>query len=129
MCFNKPFFMSTCKEEDASLLAFDEILNDSLFLSVSDVFFLMENKIEENKTKKYVSLFSSITKQEFVQDLRKTLSAFGLHGFEVAQLINLMPESVEEAKCIIPSLYKKDDVIIQQAIDEVVFSKEQENVF
>lgn len=41
-----------------------------------------------------------------------------LHNFEVVQLANLMPESSEEAKIVIPSLAKKyDDDELQDILD------------
>jgi DNA-directed RNA polymerase II subunit RPB4 len=43
-----------------------------------------------------------------------------LHPFEVAQLINLEPESAEEAKFLIPSLNRiQDEGEIQDMLEDV----------
>lgn len=44
----------------------------------------------------------------------------GLEEFEMAQLVNLSPETTEEAKTLIPSLNgKKEDEELQRLLDDL----------
>jgi DNA-directed RNA polymerase II subunit RPB4 len=58
--------------------------------------------------------------KETIRDLKASLLSKGLEQFEVAQLSNLCPETVDEVKYMIPSLKdKKSDTEIQRIVDEI----------
>ncbi|EGD79819.1 hypothetical protein PTSG_10802 [Salpingoeca rosetta] len=43
-----------------------------------------------------------------------------LHKFEEVQLINLAPETVEEAKALIPTLVRVDDDILENVLQQIM---------
>lgn len=87
------------------------------------------------KTMEYLETFSRYKDLDTVRQLRNLLiehsqeaqwdeegnvtDSLGLTGFERAQLANLAVETVEEAKNLIPTLETKDDIRLQQLIDEL----------
>lgn len=88
------------------------------------------------KTMEYLETFSRYKDLDTVRQLRNLLiehsqeaqwdeegnhlmDSLGLTGFERAQLANLAVETVEEAKNLIPTLETKDDLRLQQLIDEL----------
>jgi DNA-directed RNA polymerase II subunit RPB4 len=73
-----------------------------------------------DKTFHYVN--KRFVNPETVKEVRKLLLRFAdkLEPFEMAQLANLMPESSEEAKILIPSLtYRIDDDDLQALLSEM----------
>lgn len=76
-----------------------------------------------NKVKHHVqSTTKSFKNRELIRDLRQeAIGSFGLAEFEMAQMGNLTPDSVEEARCLIPSLVGRiSDENLQKLLDEVV---------
>eukprot|EP00188_Purpureofilum_apyrenoidigerum_P003205 Plantae.Rhodophyta-Purpureofilum_apyrenoidigerum.ctg32916.p2 GENE.Plantae.Rhodophyta-Purpureofilum_apyrenoidigerum.ctg32916~~Plantae.Rhodophyta-Purpureofilum_apyrenoidigerum.ctg32916.p2 ORF type:complete len:153 (-),score=41.13 Plantae.Rhodophyta-Purpureofilum_apyrenoidigerum.ctg32916:624-1043(-) len=66
------------------------------------------------KTLAYTERFDRVRERENIHAIRERLDRQeGLHPFERAQIVNLLPENAEEAKSIIPSLQKKmnEDVL------------------
>lgn len=58
--------------------------------------------------------------RELIRDLRNTaISTFSLSEFEMAQLGNLWPSGVEEARSLIPSLTSRDENALQRLLDEM----------
>ena len=56
------------------------------------------------KTLNYTQRFSRFKNRETIASVRSLLVQKKLHRFELAQIGNLIPESAEEAKGLIPSL-------------------------
>lgn len=67
----------------------------------------------------YLDGFCRIKDKAVVEDLRTSLSGLGLSEAEIALVGSLFPQSVEEAKSLVPSLESKSDDVIGQAIDKV----------
>ncbi|VDM81679.1 unnamed protein product, partial [Strongylus vulgaris] len=59
------------------------------------------------KTLNYARRLSRFKNRETIKAVRAIFSQKPLHKFEVAQIVNLCPESAEEAKALIPSLENK----------------------
>lgn len=84
-------------------------------LSISEVKFIMERSRYRKKpdatksTEEHVKQFSNFTDQSALTELRRTLTQDIFASFEIAQLINLCPETPDEAKALIPSLAAKID--------------------
>jgi DNA-directed RNA polymerase II subunit RPB4 len=78
-----------------------------------------------DKTKKYVDRFGKLKdSKELVKDIRKTLSkeienGKTLHEFEIATISNLLPETFEEAKTLIPTLNSFSEDKIQDLLDDL----------
>lgn len=75
---------------------------------------------------KYVNTFSRFHHSEMTNHLRGLLSAplgpshVRLAEYEIAQLVNLCPESSDEAKSLIPSLTGKvEDEVLQSLLDQL----------
>lgn len=60
--------------------------------------------------------------RELIRDLRQAaISKYGLEEFEMAQVGNLRPESVEEARVLVPSLVGRvEEGELQKLVDEVL---------
>ncbi|KJH45845.1 RNA polymerase Rpb4 [Dictyocaulus viviparus] len=59
------------------------------------------------KTLNYSRRLSRFKNRETIKAVRAIFSQKPLHKFEVAQIVNLCPETAEEAKALIPSLENK----------------------
>mmetsp|Transcript_28230 Transcript_28230/g.78965 ORF Transcript_28230/g.78965 Transcript_28230/m.78965 type:complete len:126 (+) Transcript_28230:129-506(+) len=68
------------------------------------------------KTLQYSQRFGRLKTQESAHQVRKLLGNENLDGVEVASLGNLFPETVEEAKTLIPSLERFDDEKLQEIL-------------
>lgn len=67
----------------------------------------------------YLEDFCRMKDKSVVDDLRTTLSTAGFDEMEIALFGSLFPQSVEEAKLLVPSLISKDDQVISQAIEKI----------
>eukprot|EP00798_Chlamydomonas_sp_ICE-L_P028199 gene28199-31295_t len=56
------------------------------------------------KTKEYVDKFGQGRNEESMREIRRILLENGFKEFEIGIIANVMPESVEEATVILPSL-------------------------
>lgn len=56
------------------------------------------------KSYEYVNRVKRFKNKEAVTQVRQDLERYALHEFEIAQLGNLLPDSADEAKALIPSL-------------------------
>lgn len=63
----------------------------------------------------------SFKNRELIRDLRQeAIGSYGLAEYEMAQVGNLTPDSVEEARCLIPSLVGRiTDESLQKLLDDV----------
>ncbi|KAL5492190.1 RPB4 [Sanghuangporus weigelae] len=115
------------QEEDASLLRLGPEFNNAGCLLISEVKYLLENRDKDapdtvvyKKTLEYVQQFAKFTTTDATSAVRETLRREkNLTQFETAQIANLCPADAEEAKSIIPSLAKIDDVNLQALLDEI----------
>nr|BAN65372.1 RNA polymerase Rpb4 family protein [Babesia bovis] len=58
----------------------------------------------------YASRFAILKFRSAIVDIRTTIEREGsLHEFEMASVVNLLPKSVDEAKSLIPSLWRIPD--------------------
>lgn len=78
------------------------------------------------KSLQYVKRFSRYSNPEAVKQVRDVLSRNQLAEFEVCVIGNLCPETVEEAKALVPSIAKKgrmDDEKIEQMLSDMATIK------
>ncbi|XP_028959947.1 DNA-directed RNA polymerase II subunit 4-like isoform X2 [Malus sylvestris] len=82
------------------------------------------------KSLQYVKRFSRFTNQGSVKQVREVLSRYQLAEFELAVIGNLCPETVEEAKAVVPSLKTKgrghDDEAIDRLLNDLMMIKKFE---
>ena len=110
----------------------DEDLRNSHPIMLAEARYLLEGHKERFKadfrsntsktfrsTFTYLEDFCRIKDKSVVDDLRTTLSAADFSEMEIALFGSLFPQSVEEAKLLIPSLTLKDDQSISQAIEKI----------
>ncbi|VDQ15821.1 unnamed protein product [Trichobilharzia regenti] len=73
------------------------------------------------KTLNYVTQFSKFNNRETIESVRNLLSQKRFHNFELAALANLLPDTAEESKALIPSLdsprFTEEE--LQQLLDEI----------
>ncbi|KAI8612873.1 HRDC-like protein [Chytriomyces sp. MP71] len=76
----------------------------------------------KNKTVAYCTRFSRFTDKHTIKEIRQLFPAGEFHQFETAQLANLVCETVDEAKILIPSLGKRadlDEAHLQDLLDQM----------
>ncbi|CAG8541252.1 5753_t:CDS:2 [Paraglomus occultum] len=121
-------------EEDATKLKFGEDFEDVVeVLFISEAYLIMDKtKSQQNntntdvyrKTWEYVRKFGKFNNEDAVKDLRTTLVKHNLHKYELAQLVNLCPEELDEAKSLVPSLARRfEDDEIRQMLEEIATLK------
>lgn len=109
-----------------------EELKDSHPIMLSEAKYLLEAHKERFKadfrsnasklfrtTFTYLDEFCRIKDRSIVEDLRNTLSGLGFDELEIALLGTLFPQSVDEAKVLIPSLKEKNEDKITQAVEKI----------
>ncbi|KAE9412309.1 hypothetical protein Angca_008733 [Angiostrongylus cantonensis] len=107
-------------------------------LLTSEVFLLLEHRRQQNEAKdeidttnevftrslEYARRFSEFKNRESIKAARALFSQKPLHKFEVAQIINLCPETAEEAKALIPSIENKlEDDDLDQILKDLQSKK------
>ncbi|KAG9122621.1 RNA polymerase B [Ceratobasidium sp. 392] len=115
------------EEEDAAALKLGSEFNNAGCLLISEVKYLLEHREKDspdttvyNKTLEYVKTFTKFNTNESSSAVRETLRREpNLTQFETAQIANLCPADVDEARNIIPSLVKIDEDRLQTLLDEV----------
>ncbi|KAL3314470.1 DNA-directed RNA polymerase II subunit rpb4 [Cichlidogyrus casuarinus] len=129
--------MSALQDEyDAAELKFPPEFEKGEALMLSEVKYLLEHRKAQNdnnsgpdielpptftKTLNYVMLLSKFTNRETIESVRNLLAMRNFHSFQLASIANLLPETSEEAKCLISSLDcpKYSDEELQQVLDEI----------
>ncbi|KAJ7559661.1 hypothetical protein O6H91_04G094900 [Diphasiastrum complanatum] len=133
------------EEEDASELKLGEDFLKAKCLMNAEVALILEKKFETlqqlsedassqfsqvfEKSLQYVKRFSRYQNPEAVKQVREVLSRNQLAEFEVCVIGNLCPETVEEAKALVPSIAKKDrmdDEQIEQMLADLATIKKYE---
>eukprot|EP00475_Leptophrys_vorax_P015025 TRINITY_DN21353_c0_g1_i2.p2 TRINITY_DN21353_c0_g1~~TRINITY_DN21353_c0_g1_i2.p2 ORF type:complete len:143 (+),score=28.40 TRINITY_DN21353_c0_g1_i2:257-685(+) len=130
------------EEEDAGYLKLGPEFNRSKCLMNAEVALILDKKLEslrENsidpmlqlnsvleKSLQYVKRFSRYQNPQAVKQVREALAGKGkLHEFEVCVIGNLAPDTVEEAKALVPSLVMPgreppiDDDQIEQMLSDL----------
>lgn len=132
-------FVKNQTEADAATLSFGDELKDSHCLLHSEVQILLEacqteRQREEStnsslppptpvflKCHQYVATFGRWQNREIIRELRQGMlqRTAPITEFEMAQMANLCPESVDEARILIPSISRIDDMELQRMIDDI----------
>jgi len=115
------------EEEDADFLKLGSEFNNAGCLLISEVKSLLELRATQppdnqvySKTVRYVNEFSKFGSRDTILALREIFKQQEeLTQFEVAQIANLCPSDIEEARNCIPSLVKLNDDKLQALLDEV----------
>jgi len=120
-------------EEDVATLKLGPDFTDAHCLLVSEVAILLDHRKEREretevsnmftKTLAYADRFSRHKNRSTVKEIRNLLEQKGLKPYELASLANLCPESVEEAKFLIPSLTQYTADEIQNVLDDITSFK------
>eukprot|EP00049_Salpingoeca_infusionum_P017327 m.352563 g.352563 ORF g.352563 m.352563 type:complete len:129 (+) comp16553_c0_seq1:171-557(+) len=121
------------RQEDADTLTFfdnaTEETTEVLFLT--EVVALMEKRRKDesmqekpmsdvfHKTEDYCKAFQSLASVTHVEEVRATLANYHRSKYEEAQLVNLMPQTADEARAIIPSLNDMDDLELDQLVSQL----------
>ncbi|KAI4290749.1 DNA-directed RNA polymerase II subunit RPB4 [Pancytospora philotis] len=71
------------------------------------------------ETLDYVEALCKIKEKSIVDDLRLTLFNMGLSEDEVVSFGTLFPQTLDEAKILVPSIVRLDDATIDLAISKV----------
>ncbi|VDL60357.1 unnamed protein product [Hymenolepis diminuta] len=123
-------------ESDAKELRFPAEFENAETLMISEVKFLLENRKKQNetnaahevelsnnftKTYNYATQFSKFNNRETIESVRNLLTQKRFHNFELAAVANLLPDTAEEAKVLIPSLENArfPEEELQQILDEI----------
>jgi len=125
------------RDEDAAQLQLGPEFDGVAVLSYWEAKTMMEkrkgNRVEnlppirgENivflKSQQYTQMFGLISSDEAARTIRDKLEAEGLfHPFEIAQLMNFLPEDGEEARALIPSLKRNElgDDVLNRILEEI----------
>ncbi|KAM1186889.1 hypothetical protein ACFX10_015945 [Malus domestica] len=144
--------MLRAEDEDASELKLGDDFLKAKCLMNSEVAILLEHRCDQmkhmsgesmhqlpqvlEKSLQYVKRFSRFTNQGSVKQVREypslmiVLSRYQLAEFELAVIGNLCPETVEEAKAVVPSLKTKgrghDDEAIERLLNDLMMIKKFE---
>ncbi|CAK9195543.1 hypothetical protein BDL97_10G102500 [Sphagnum fallax] len=133
------------EEEDASELKLGDDFVKAKCLMNAEVALVLQRKYEQlqqlsedpvsqisqvfEKSLQYVKRFSRYQNPEAVKQVREVLTRNKLHEFEVCVIGNLCPETVEEAKAVVPSIAKKgrlDDERIETMLTDLATIKKFE---
>merc|ERR1712227_625480 len=107
----------------------DPIFNNARCVSLPELRIILGNRLQRDvmrtnharqlmeKSLEYACHFSKITNKQTLIQLREELDRrVEMQDFEVALLLNLHPRTVDEAKTVIPSLQRLDDVYLDEII-------------
>ncbi|VDK36120.1 unnamed protein product [Taenia asiatica] len=123
-------------DSDAKELKFQKEFENAETLMISEVKFLLEHRKKQNesnpihelelsnnftKTYNYATQFSKFSNRETIESVRNLLVQKHFHNFELAAIANLLPDTAEEARVLIPSLEgpRFPDEELQQILDEI----------
>lgn len=54
-----------------------------------------------------------------IQNLTESLKNLGLNDLEIVQVCNLIPQSIDEIKILVPSLERLDENILEKVLDKI----------
>ncbi|KAK2957407.1 putative DNA-directed RNA polymerase II subunit RPB4 [Blattamonas nauphoetae] len=135
---HSPINVGPVAQENASNLEFGDDLKDARFLKNDEVFLLLEQlrRVEFagidppetfSKSLEHTRQFAQFKERAITEELGIKLSDMGFHPFEAAQLVNLVPESPEEARSLIPSLQTRNDDELYDALGYIRDKKPDNN--
>jgi DNA-directed RNA polymerase II subunit RPB4 len=67
----------------------------------------------------YLDNFCRIKDRSVIEDLRSTLNGLSFDNVEIALFGSLFPQSIEEARLLIPSLLSKENAQLAQAVEKI----------
>eukprot|EP00741_Cyanophora_paradoxa_P021649 tig00000241_g20895.t1 len=136
--------MANEEGEDAALLKFSKDFADAHVLTNSEVAIILDHRQSKSfsgeadsknltqtfhKTLAYTKRFSRIKNQQAVSELRSMLE--GRHSgdkklepFQLVSLVNLCPETAEEARALIPTLDRFDDAELDEMLKDIASFRE-----
>eukprot|EP01113_Clastostelium_recurvatum_P034003 TRINITY_DN4560_c0_g1_i2.p1 TRINITY_DN4560_c0_g1~~TRINITY_DN4560_c0_g1_i2.p1 ORF type:complete len:142 (+),score=19.14 TRINITY_DN4560_c0_g1_i2:46-471(+) len=116
-------------EEDVAQLRLGDDFGAAQCLLSSEVQILLQHRKDRehgvdvspvfSKTLGYVDRFSRFKNKTALKQVRGMLSRQGLAEYEAAAIGNLLPETAEEAKALIPSLQRMTDDDLQIILNDV----------
>ncbi|KXS13595.1 hypothetical protein M427DRAFT_58417 [Gonapodya prolifera JEL478] len=143
----KPSQVNTDELEDAKSLKLGADFQDSLPMSYPEALLLLEKGADRlalagevsqtgkkttdvfDKSLQYVKRFAKFVGRESVAEIRQIFPNLrpgqsieddtAFHSFEVAELLNLCPETAEEAKSWIPTLERFKDIELKSYLDDL----------
>ncbi|EOB13960.1 DNA-directed RNA polymerase II 16kDa polypeptide [Nosema bombycis CQ1] len=68
----------------------------------------------------YIDKFARISEKSIADDFRNSLFSLGCSEYEISVIGSLFPQSIEEAKALIPSLGNKDTNTVGKIVDLVL---------
>lgn len=108
----------------------EQDLKDSHPVTLAEVRYLLETVKDRSsvdnrsasykilkQTLNYVEKFCKIEEKSLADDLRSSLFNCGCNEVEIALLGSLFPQSIDEAKMLIPSLSDEDNTLLTKVID------------
>ncbi|WUR02768.1 DNA-directed RNA polymerase II 16 kDa polypeptide [Vairimorpha necatrix] len=111
----------------------EQDLRDAHPVTLAEVKYLLEDVKERSsldnrsssykilkQTLNYVEKFCKIEEKSMAEDLRSSLFNCGCNEVEIALLGSIFPQSVDEAKMLIPSLKNKDNAVLSKIVDLVI---------
>lgn len=120
------------EDQDAAKLQLGSDFSKAKCLLNADVAIILEHKRGQMQSKgiqpksdflkayQYVNTVKQFRDKEVVMQVRQDLEKHGLEPFEMAQIGNLCPQDVQEAKALIPSLDMPGRDLDQSALAEVL---------
>ncbi|KAI9350736.1 HRDC-like protein [Obelidium mucronatum] len=130
--------LAKADDEDASENKFGREFQDAQALLIAEVKVLLDANEEKRlagdepmssasseikrKTVDYCARFGRFTDKQTIKEVRQLFPIDQFSQFEAAQLANLGCETAEEAKILIPSLAKRDeldDATLQDLLDQM----------
>lgn len=110
------------------------VFKDANVLTNAEVHFMLERYMQAKKEKDptfvppvtlqktiaYVSKFKSISNPMAAVEIRRILEKHDLKGYELATIVNLAPETVEEAARLLPSLLKDEERFQEHDIEAII---------
>ena len=120
--------------EDATTGSLGTVFNNARTLINDEVSLLLENLATHsihgvarggvgkeifNKSREYVMRFQRFKSKEAAEAVKARLTSQGMTSFEVGCFCNLVPESAEEAKAIIPTLARFENEELSALIEDV----------
>jgi len=108
------------------------------YLMISEVGFVLQEKLEQlemmnehscvpvqtseifQKTMEYCQQFGRYRNPESLRQLRSTLGRYRLTDLEMCQFVNLCPSSIDEARCLIPTILDKGRNISDEDIEKII---------
>eukprot|EP01112_Ceratiomyxa_fruticulosa_P008617 TRINITY_DN2231_c0_g1_i1.p1 TRINITY_DN2231_c0_g1~~TRINITY_DN2231_c0_g1_i1.p1 ORF type:complete len:140 (+),score=16.79 TRINITY_DN2231_c0_g1_i1:226-645(+) len=117
------------EEEDVSQLKLGPDFSKAQCLLNSEVAFLLQHRKDHeegvqaspvfSKTQAYVDRFNRFKNKIALTEVRAILGRNEFEQYEIAALGNLLPESSEEAKALIPSLSRMNDEDLESLLNDL----------